>query len=117
MSFARPVHEDVYVMNFLKKEIQALGVDAEMQQKFINYAAKEARADPKKFKARLYHIVNGRTPSTYIALLLVDFFRGRKYEDFIRKTIDHVEYITPDGQTEQLEQFVSKHPLQLRIVK
>ncbi len=117
MSFVRPQHEDVFVANYLQREIQALGVDSEMRQKFIKYAAREAHANPNKFKARLYHVVNGRTPSAYIALLLVDFFRNRKYEDVVRKVIDHVEYITPDGDTEKLEQFVKKHPLQLRILK
>ncbi len=88
-----------------------------MQQKFINYAAKEAHANPNKFKARIYHVVNGRTPSAYIALLLVDFFHNRKYEEVIRKVVDHVEYITPDGNTDKLKQFVSQHPLNLRILK
>ena len=117
MSVARPQHEDDFVKKYLEKEIQALAIDSDLQQMFINFAVKEAHADPSKFKARLYHIVNGRTPSAYIALLLSDFFQKRKYEQIVRKVIDHVEYITPDGNTDHLEKFVNEHPLQLRILK
>lgn len=94
-----------------------MAVDPEMLQKFLSFAVKEGRANPAKFKARMYHVVNGRTPTAYIALLLADFFHKRKYEDVVRKVVDHVEYVTDDGKTEDLERFVNQHPLQLRILR
>jgi hypothetical protein len=117
MSYARPKHEDVFIANYLRREIRALAIDTDMQELFIAYAAKEAHASPNKFKARLYHILNGRTPTAYMALLLIDFFSKKKYQGVIRKIIDYVEYVTLDGETTKLEEFVRKHPLYLRITK
>jgi hypothetical protein len=117
MSYSRPQHEDVFVREYLNKQIHALTIDTEMQEKFVSYAVKEGKANTTRFKARLYHVLKGRTPSSYIALLLVDFFAKRKYENVIRTTIDYVEYITDDGNTSAFENFVKNHPLKLRITK
>jgi hypothetical protein len=117
VSYARSPNEDNFVNTYLEKEIRALGVSADLQQKFIAFAVKEGGTDREKFRPRLYHIVNGRTPSAYIALLLVRFFQERRYEDFIRTEKDHVEYITSNGDTTELEKLVSSHPLTLRVVR
>lgn len=117
MSYARPPKEDAFVNAYLHKEIHALGVDSGLQEKFLNFAEVEGGADRRKFRARLYHVLNGRTPSAYIAILLIRFFKERQYEDFNRTVKDHVEYITSGGEIEELERFVGTHPLMLRIMR
>jgi len=117
VSYARPPNEDDFVNAYLKNEIHALGVSADLRLKFITFAAKEGGADQEKFRPRLYHVIRGRTPSAYIALLLVRFFHERRYEEFVRTERDHVEYITSDGDTTELEKLVSNHPLMLRLVR
>lgn len=117
MSYIRPPIEDEFVNAYLKREVRALGVDGELLQKFITFAVNEGRADARKLRPRLYHVLKGRTPSAYLALLVIRFFRERKYENFNRTTKDFVEYITSDGNTEELERLVANHPLMLRIVR
>jgi hypothetical protein len=101
----------------LEKEIHALGVSAKLQKKFLDFAVREGAADERKFPPRLYHVIKGRTPSAYIALLITKFFRERRHENFTRITKDYVEYITSDGNTTALEELVASHPLALRIVR
>jgi hypothetical protein len=60
--------------------------------------------------------LKGRTPSAYIAVLIIKFFGEHGHEKFTRKLIDYVEYITSNGETSELEQLVRNHPLMLRIV-
>jgi hypothetical protein len=101
----------------LKREIHALGVSAKLQKKFLDFAVYEGGASERKFPPRLHHVIKGRTPSAYIALLIAKFFNERRYEDFTRTTKDHVEYITSDGNTAELEELVAHHPLALRITR
>ena len=117
MSYARSPKEDDFVNTYLKREIQALGVDADIRGKFIGFAVHEGSADPKRFPPRLYHVIKGRTPSAYIATLIIKFFSERLFEDFSRQTKNYVEYITTGRDTTDLEKFVEAHPLALRIVR
>jgi hypothetical protein len=117
VSYARPPKEDEFVKSYLKKEIRALAIDAELQRRLIAFAIEEAGAESGKLRPRLYHVLKGRTPSAYLALLIVRFFRERRYEKFVRTTKDYVEYLTSDGITQELENLVANHPLALRIVK
>lgn len=117
MSYARSPREDEFVNGYLEKEIQALGVSGKLQKKFLDFAVREGAADERKFPPRLYHVIKGRTPSAYIALLIAKFFAERRYEDFTRTIKDHVEYITSDGKTVTLEALVANHPLAWRIVR
>lgn len=102
---------------YLKREIRALCLDAPLIEKFLEFATNEGRADIRKFRPRLLHVLRGRTPSAYIALLLVRFFHEKKYENFVRTVKDHIEYITSDGDTSELEAFIRGHPLALRVVR
>lgn len=117
MSYARPKHEDLFVKKYLQKETRALALSQEMLQKFLEFASKETGAIPSKLRPRMYHVLNGRCPSAYIALLVHEFFRSGKYKGVVCKTVDYVEYTTSDGETGDLEKFVRQNPMQLRIVK
>lgn len=117
MSFKRPPTEDKFVNDYLQKQVQALGVNLSLQEKFVHFAVNQAGADPRKFPPRLYHVIKGRTPSAFIAILIVKFFSEHWHEDFKRITINHVEYLTSSGDTVALERFVASHPLSLRIIQ
>lgn len=117
VSYKRPEHEDLFVMSHLKKEIQALGNDEDLRSSFLGFAQRVGRADAKKFPPRLYHVLNGRTPSAYISSLIVRYFSERHYERFKRTKINEVDYLTDDEPPGALVRFIENHPLFLQITR
>lgn len=71
----RPDHETEYVENLLSAPIAALKKERVLRGDFYLFAVKEAGADPALFPKRIETILRGRTPPTYVAFVIQEWWR------------------------------------------
>ena len=80
MGISRPCQDIQYANRILGKWVQELSRDRRLARRFMAFVEYRLGTPIDKIRPRLYHIKQGRVPTTAVALAMIEFFGGVVFE-------------------------------------